>query len=213
MSAAEEAGLDGCFPGSDRVSRETLERLRRHIDLLHKWNPTVNLVARGTLAEAWTRHVRDSAQALALAPDSPVHWLDLGSGGGFPGLVAAILLRELAPTCQVTLVESDGRKAAFLREAARVCDTNAQILIGRAETLAPQTADVVSARALAPLTDLCALAVRHLVPEGRAILLKGREHAAELQTARQQWAFTSTVRPSITDPAAAVVVLESLRHV
>ncbi|QYZ72017.1 16S rRNA (guanine(527)-N(7))-methyltransferase RsmG [Neotabrizicola shimadae] len=210
---ANEYDLAGCFPGAESVSRETIEKLRRHLELVGKWNPAINLVARSTLPEGWSRHVRDSAQILALAPESPRLWLDLGSGGGFPGLVVAILLAERAPGCRLRLVESDLRKATFLREAARSCGIAADVVTDRAESLAPAKADVVSARALAPLADLCALAHRHLVPEGRAIFLKGREHLAELDLASLQWAFTSTLRPSITDPAAAVVALESLRHV
>ena len=210
---ANEYDLAGCFPGAESVSRETIEKLRRHLELVGKWNPAINLVARSTLPEGWSRHVRDSAQVLALAPESPSLWLDLGSGGGFPGIVVAILLAERAPDCHLRLVESDLRKATFLREAARNCGISVDVVTERAESLAPARADVVTARALAPLTDLCALAQRHLVPEGRAIFLKGREHLAELDLASKQWVFTSTVLPSITDPNAALVALETLRHV
>jgi 16S rRNA (guanine527-N7)-methyltransferase len=205
--------LAGCFPGAETVSRETVERLRLHLSLVRKWNPAINLVARSTLDDGWSRHVRDSAQVLALAPERPSHWIDLGAGAGFPGLVVAILLAESTPSCRMTLVESDLRKATFLREAARTTGLHVTVLTDRAETLAPQQADVVSARALAPLTDLCALAQRHLAPHGRAIFLKGRDHAAELDAAGRSWAFTSIVRHSITDPTAAVVALESLCHV
>lgn len=205
--------LTGCFPGAENVSRETLNRLAQHLDLVGKWNPAINLVARSTLDNGWSRHVRDSAQIMALAPEGPHHWVDFGSGGGFPGLVVAILLAERSPSCRVTLLESDRRKATFLREAARALALPVEVLAERAETLAPQHADVVSARALAPLSDLCALAHRHLVPGGRAIFLKGRGHQAERDAARQRWGFTLTARQSITDPTAAVVALESLRHV
>lgn len=205
--------LAGCFPGAEHVSRETVDLLRAHLALVRKWNPAINLVARSTLADGWSRHVRDSAQVLALAPDNPHHWLDLGSGGGFPGLVVAILLAERAPSCSVTLVESDRRKATFLREAARATGIPVTILTDRAEAVTPQQADVVSARALAPLAQLCSLAHRHLAPTGRAIFLKGRDHAAELDAAAVNWGFTSTVRHSITDPTAAVVALESLHLV
>lgn len=213
MTGVPAEDLAGCFPGAETVSRETVERLRLHLTLVRKWNLSINLVARSTLSDGWSRHVRDSAQVLALATEPPRHWVDLGSGGGFPGLVVAILLAERAPTCRITLVESDQRKAAFLREAARITGLEVAVLTDRAENLAPQRADVVSARALAPLSDLCALAQRHLAPDGRAIFLKGRDHAAELDAAGRFWAFTPTVRPSITDPTAAVVALESLRHV
>ncbi len=213
MTPGVEEGLAGCFPGAESVSRETTERLRLHLDLVRKWNPAINLVARSTLDEGWTRHTRDSAQVLGLAPDSPRLWVDLGSGGGFPGLVIAILLAELVPACIVRLVESDRRKATFLREAARNCGVSVDVITERAESLVPCQADVLSARALAPLTDLCGLAHRHLAAGGRAIFLKGRVHAAELDAAAHRWTFTSSVRASITDPAAAVVALESLRHV
>lgn len=209
--AAED--LAGCFAGAETVSRETVGRLRVHLDMVRKWNQAINLVSRSTQADGWTRHTRDSAQVLALASESPGLWVDFGTGGGFPGLVVAILLAERAPACRVRLVESDLRKATFLREAARTCGISVDVVTERAESLSPAKADVVSARALAPLSDLCALAHRHLAPGGRAIFLKGREHLAELDLASQQWAFTSIVRPSITDPTAAVVALESPRHV
>lgn len=207
------ADLLGCFPAAEDVSRETLARLELLLELVRKWNPAINLVARSTLDDGWSRHVRDSAQVLALAPDTPRQWVDFGSGGGFPGLVVAILLAERAPPCRVTLVESDRRKATFLREAARAIGVSVDVLTERAETLGPLQADVVSARALAPLSELCALAWRHLAPNGRAIFLKGRDHQVERDAAKRIWAFTSTARQSITDPTAAVVALESLRHV
>lgn len=212
MTAVSYQDLAGCFPGGESVSRGTLDRLQALLDLVRKWTTTVNLVARSTLDDGWVRHVRDSAQIFALAPPQPRLWVDLGSGGGFPGLVVAILLAERTPACQVRLVESDKRKAAFLREAGRLCEAHVTVLCERAETLPAQAADVVSARALAPLPDLCALAARHLHPDGRALFLKGRGYAGELAAAAIDWQFSATTRPSITDPDAAVVALDSLRR-
>ena len=133
------------------VSRETVERLETHVALLCKWNPRINLVAASTLAEVWTRHVADSAQLWPLRPPGARLWLDLGSGAGFPGLVVAALAAEEAPDLRVRLVESDARKAAFLATVAREADLPAEVLVERWQRLPPQAADVVSARALAPL--------------------------------------------------------------
>ena len=96
------------------VSRETTERLNHYLRLLHKWNPAINLVAKSTLAEAWQRHFMDSAQIFSSLSGGVARWVDLGSGGGFPGMVVAILGAEAAPRMSVTLVESDLRKATFL---------------------------------------------------------------------------------------------------
>ena len=117
------------------VSRETLDRLEALEALLKKWNPAINLVAKSTLGSAWDRHILDSAQLYTLAPPKVAHWADLGSGGGFPGLVIAALSHELDPDRRVTLVESDRRKATFLREAARQLGLSAEIRDERIESL------------------------------------------------------------------------------
>ncbi|MCX7644652.1 MAG: 16S rRNA (guanine(527)-N(7))-methyltransferase RsmG [Rhodobacteraceae bacterium] len=187
------------------VSRETADRLDALMALLHKWNRAINLVGRSTLAEAWTRHVLDSAQLLDLAPAAARHWADLGSGGGFPGLVIAILAVEKAPDLRVSLVEADLRKAEFLRSAARTCGVPARVIAERIESVPPLGADVVSARALAPLPALLAHAARHLAHGGSALFPKGAGHEAEIAAALERWRFSVQKFPSRTDRDSVVL--------
>lgn len=206
MTAAEDLP-SGPLSG---VSRETLARLQRLSDELARWNPAINLVARGTLADRWRRHIVDSAQVWALRPQGARLWADFGSGGGFPGLVVAILAAEQEPGLDVVLVESDRRKAAFLRHVLRDTGVTAQVLSDRIEALAPLNADTVSARALAPLDRLCGLTLPHLSPDGVALFPKGARHADEVATARRSWRFQLDTVPSLTDPGGVVLRMKGL---
>lgn len=199
------AGLD--------VSRETLERLETYEALLRKWNPAINLVARGTMADAWARHFLDSAQIFALAPPIARTWLDIGSGGGFPGMVVAIIAAELRPGLSVTLMDSDLRKAAFLNEVARQTGIEATITAGRVEDLLPVGADVISARAFAPLTVLLALTERHLRPGGTGLFLKGARHQQEIAQALESFRFDLQKVPSQTDPQAVILSVGGITRV
>ena len=153
------------------VSRETAE-LAKLAALVRKWSPTINLVAPATLDAIEARHIDDSLQLVRLARFAAGDWLDLGSGGGFPGLVVAIARPDLS----VILVESDARKCSFLRIAGRELDlANLRILHGRIEAIPPQSAANLSARALAPLPDLLSYVGRHIGPQGRAWLMKNGE--------------------------------------
>jgi 16S rRNA (guanine527-N7)-methyltransferase len=192
------------------VSRETMQRIESHLALLAKWNPRINPVARSTLADAWTRHVADSAQLWPLRPTAARVWLDLGSGAGFPGLVIAALAAEQAPDIQVRLVESDGRKAAFLAAAARAAGLSPKILEARIEALPPQAADVVSARALAPLATLLGIAEKHRVPEGTGLFPKGATVQNEIAEAARHWRFNHKIHASLTDPQAAIVEIGAI---
>ncbi|MCV2882100.1 16S rRNA (guanine(527)-N(7))-methyltransferase RsmG [Actibacterium sp. XHP0104] len=194
------------------VSRETFERLKTYESLLHKWNPAINLVAKSTLADAWARHFVDSAQIFQLAPLAR-HWADLGSGGGFPGMVIAILAAEHAPDMQVTLVESDQRKATFLRTVAREAGVRANVIAERIEDVPPLGADVLSARALASLDVLLGFAQRHLLPDGVAIFPKGANHQAELTEALANWRFEVQKSNSVTDSNAVILAIKGLSHV
>lgn len=192
------------FHAARNVSRETLDRLRAYESLLRKWNPAINLVAKSTLEDMWSRHFLDSTQIYDLAPKNALRWADLGSGGGFPGLVVAILAvgddRHLA----VTLVESDQRKAAFLMAAARELGLKLVVRADRIESLPPLNADVLSARALAPLEQLIGHAERHLSPHGVALFPKGANHAAEMKQALEKWRFSYEASPSATDADAVI---------
>ena len=195
------------------VSRETLARLERYAALLAKWNPAINLVSKATLPQLWTRHMADSAQLLDLADPAAARWADLGTGGGFPGLVVAILAAEKRPGLRVTCVESDRRKATFLQNVARETGVDVAVDCARIESLTPLNADVVSARALAPLDQLVGLAQRHLAPGGTALFLKGTGHASEVEAALAHWTFRLETIPSRTDPGSAILKIGSITRV
>ncbi len=202
----------GVAPAWLDVSRETLARMDAFLALVEKWQPTINLVAKASLPVAWERHVLDSAQLFEFCPVAARHWVDLGSGGGFPGIIIALLAAETRPELQVTLVESDKRKATFLMQAARQLDLRLNLVKDRAETLSPVFADVMSARALAPLVDICRLAAHHLAPGGIGIFPKGAQAASEVAVARALWQFDATLLPSHTDPAGRIVIMKNLHH-
>lgn len=195
------------------VSRETLESLEVHLELLKKWNPAINLVSQGTLSDGWTRHILDSAQVYAYAGVSEGHWLDFGTGGGFPGLVCAILARDLDPNLRFTLVESDKRKASFLLNAARSLNLNTTISAKRIESLPPQQADIVSARAVASLRRLLEYAEPHLKTGGKCLFPKGENHPKEIEEASDFWSFKLSQRASITESNAAILVLGEIQRV
>lgn len=201
------------FRASYDVSRETLDRLRIHAALLEKWNPRINLVSKSTLSTLWARHTLDSAQLFEQRPEGAAHWADLGSGGGFPGLVLAILAHEAAPELRFTLVESDLRKATFLRTVATETGIGADIVTERIESLEPLAADVLSARALAPLPRLLGFAARHLAPTGRALFPKGVSHATEIEDSLASWRFDVQKIPSRTDPASVILNIGGITHV
>lgn len=204
---------EGVLPVGLDVSRETLARLQTYVELLKKWNPRINLVSAPTLDEVWSRHILDSAQLLAHAPKAARSWVDLGSGGGFPGAVVAILAKELRPKLSVTLVEADQRKAAFLRAVARETSVPMHIVAKRIEDVAPGSADVVSARALAPLPDLLTYASRHLAHGGVALLPKGANADREIVAAQAVWRFTCEALPSKTDPEAVILKIGGIERV
>ena len=191
------------------VSRETWARLERLVEALDHWQAKTNLVSPATLPVIWTRHVADSLQLLRLAPAQVSAWVDIGSGGGFPGLVVAA---ALAPEGEVHLVESNLKKAAFLREAARGLGGSARVHADRAEKVlgrAVTEADVISARALAPLAQLLDLASPLLKTGAIGLFPKGKEAEAELTEAQESWRFKASLHPSLTDPAACIVRIDA----
>lgn len=179
---------------------------------LAQWNPAINLVAPASLAEGWGRHVLDSGQLLALAPEAARRWVDLGAGAGFPGLVVAALAAERRPGLAVTLVESDARKCAFLGEAARAMGVTVTVLRQRIEAAPKVGFDVVSARALARLPKLLDLAAPWLAPGGVCLFPKGADHGAELTEAAKRWHSAPEVLPSIAGPAGVVLRLTEVRR-
>jgi len=193
------------------VSRETTARLEILLGLLAHWTARINLVAASTLPDAWARHIADSAQLYALAPPEARSWLDLGAGAGFPGLVITAIAAEKSPKLAVTLVESDHRKAAFLRTAAQKMALAPVIHAARAESLPPHKADVVSARALAPLPKLLALASPFVGQHTVCLFPKGAEVDRELTDAERDWHSRLERTPSQTHPSACILRLSELR--
>lgn len=192
------------------VSRETDDRLVRYADLIRVWSRRINLVAPSTIDNLAERHIADSLQLLQHRPNPGPGWVDLGSGGGLPGLVVA--LASTSGETRFTLVESDSRKAAFLRRAvAELHLDNTAVVSARIEALPPMSASTVSARALAPLPKLLDYVARHLAPDGTALLMKGRNWRDELVAAQQDWKFDLMVKPSTTDPDAAILQIGNLR--
>jgi 16S rRNA (guanine527-N7)-methyltransferase len=195
------------------VSLQTAERLDRMVALLLRWQAKINLVARSTVPELWTRHIADSLQLIALAPSARV-WVDLGTGGGFPGLVVACALAGQAGV-SVHLVESNAKKAAYLREAARLLGVPAVVHAKRIEDFVKTFAarpDVVTARALAPLVDILDLAAPLLKTGAKGLFLKGQDVEAELTEAAKCWTMKATLVPSKTSPQARIVVIHSAKR-
>ncbi|MCT4556840.1 MAG: 16S rRNA (guanine(527)-N(7))-methyltransferase RsmG [Pelagimonas sp.] len=198
--------------GDLSVSRETIQDLSAYRDLLEKWNPKINLVAKSTLKEAWHRHFLDSAQIYSLAGQNVQTWVDLGSGGGFPGLVVATLAKEKSPRTKFHLIESDQRKSAFLRTVIRELHLNATVYSKRIEDVSDLKADVISARALASLTDLIGFSQHLLTKDGTALFMKGESWGKELEIAKETWRFEHKTHKSLTEENAVILELKDLIH-
>lgn len=191
------------------VSRETRERLRAYVDLLTRWNERINLVSAASLADAWRRHILDSAQLVRHTPRGTRALIDLGSGAGLPGLILGIL-----GIPEVHLIEVDQRKAAFLREAARVTSTPVTVHAARIESVAPFPADVLTARALAPLPQLLERSAPFVSEDTVCLFLKGRDLHDELTEARKTWIMRRTqTLASLADPTGYILRVEGLRAI
>ncbi len=189
------------------VSRETLARLSSYVDLLEQWNRRINLVGRNTMGDLWRRHILDAAQLWPSLPPRTRSLVDLGSGAGIPGLVLAAM-----GVPEVHLVESDQRKAAFLREAIRVMDVPVVVHPERIENLPRFEADVVTARALAELGTLLDLAEKFLAKRTVCLFLKGQSGPQELARAKESWAMTAEEIQSRSDPNGVILKLTLLRR-
>ena len=201
------------LPENLDVSRETLEKLNILSDLLTHWNPKINLVSKSTLPDLWTRHILDSAQIFHLAPHPVSHWVDLGSGGGFPGLVIAIMSADHQSPIKTTLIESDARKCAFLRTVIRETGVAAHVINDRIEAVDPLMADVVSARALASLDQLLVFVEHHLAPSGTALLLKGANWEKEVENAQTLWNFDYQIVKSQTETGPVILSVTGVSRV
>jgi len=193
------------------VSRETEKRLEVFVHLLLTWQKKINLVAPSTLGKVWTRHIADSLQLLPLAPHARV-WVDFGSGGGFPGMpIACALAGETG--AKIHLVESNGKKAAFLREAVRAVEVPAIVHQERVEKFGEtcaETVHAVTARALAPLKTLCEQAFPFVSRGAVALFLKGQDVDAELTDAAKYWRVEASKVASKTSPKSSIVVVRRL---
>ena len=190
------------------VSRETLEKLDAYVALLLKWQPIKNLVGPSTLPVIWSRHVLDSLQILEFLPDEKII-VDLGSGAGFPGLVIAVMLANRPGAC-VHLVESNGRKAAFLREVIRTLNLPAEVhncRIEDAKNELPDHIDCVTARALASLKELFEMQEKISKKPCKSIYLKGQDLDEELTQAAKYWTMDYKIFPSVTDPAGHILLV------
>jgi len=189
------------------VSRETLDRLRRYDELLRRWQNAINLVSAASLTDVWRRHFWDSAQLLPLIPADARSLLDVGSGAGFPGLVLAILGVK-----GVTLVESDGRKCAFLREVARETGAAVTIHAERVERLSDRIPppDIITSRAVASLDLLLDRIKLYITPNTICLFHKGRRVDGEIEQARKRWTMQLEKIPSETDPSGVILKLEDI---
>ena len=200
------------LPGLN-VSRETFLRLKEYEKLLFKWNAKINLVSRSTLDNFWNRHVLDSAQFLSSVGEKAGKWVDLGSGGGLPGLVVAILSDEIEPVNKLFLVEADARKAVFLKTVCRELGLKVEVYNNRIEELPLMSANIVSARALAPLKTLCLYAKNHLEKDGVAVFAKGENWKAELVEAQKKWIFSYEAVKSTLHEGSVVLLLRGIKSV
>ena len=194
------------------VSRETLDRLDRFVAVLLEWQQRMNLIASSTEPNLWTRHIADSLQLLALAPQARI-WVDLGSGAGFPGVVLACALAD-NPGARVHLVERSTKKAAFLREIVHVTGAPAEVHAVGLEDFVENLAvpvDVVTARALAPLAALLSATYPLLKTGTLGLFPKGQDVDAELTEAAKCWSIQSSLAPSLTDPRARVLCVTGIR--
>ncbi|RWC94282.1 MAG: 16S rRNA (guanine(527)-N(7))-methyltransferase RsmG [Mesorhizobium sp.] len=208
MSAASWESLQ---EAAGPVSRETFERLVAFEQLFLKWNRSINLAAPSTLDDVWRRHILDSAQLARIEPEAR-RWVDLGSGGGFPGLVLGFLLAE-RDGASIDLVESNRKKASFLQAVVGQFGLPARVVARRIDDSYPLVAapEIVTARALAALPALLDLAAPWLTKGARALFHKGRDYRAEVEESTHRWAFDLVEHPSLTDPHGVILEVTYLR--
>jgi 16S rRNA (guanine527-N7)-methyltransferase len=194
------------------VSRETYQDIVAFEAIFRKWAARINLIAPSTLPEIWQRHVLDSAQLGRIEPTA-TRWLDLGSGGGFPGAIMALLLKD-RPGASIDLVESNGRKAAFLRSALGEFGAPARVHARRIEEVYGTVRDpeIVTARALAPLAKLIALAEPWLAAGARGLFHKGREYRGEIQESAAAWTFDLVEHRSLVDADSVILEVSNPRR-
>ncbi len=194
------------------VSRETFDDLRQLQHIFEKWASRINLAAPSTLADIWTRHFVDSAQLMPLGHGAK-RWTDLGSGGGFPGLVVAVFLKSL-DGAHIDLVESNSKKAAFLQTAIRQLDLPARVYVRRIEAIGGliPSPDIVTARALAPLSRLLELSCPLFSVTTRGLFHKGRDYRRELEESADEWEFDLVEHASAVENGSVILEISNLRR-
>ena len=195
------------------VSRETLDALKYFEDLVVLWNPAINLISNSSISDLWSRHIIDSAQLfLFTLPDEGL-WLDVGSGGGFPGIVVSIIAKELAPSLRVVLVESDNRKCVFLRTVIRELGLSVKVINDRIENVKLDDVVYLSARALRNLNSLLFIVENNVSRETVCVFPKGRSYKKELVESQKNWKFDFNLIDSNTSEDSKVIVLKGLERV
>lgn len=199
-------------PDIHGVSRETLDVLASYASMLLKWNKTHNLISKRSEPEIWKRHIEDSVQIHSLAPDAR-KWLDLGSGAGLPGVVAAIMDKTAGKNAEFTLIESNQKKAAFLRTVSTELGLKINVENKRIESVDSAVYDVVSARALASLDQLLSYADRFRDERTICLFPKGKTVESEIKEAQKRWNFKAQAIPSTTDDTSVVLRIQEYDHV
>ena len=198
--------------GTKNVSRETYELLNDYVRMINKWNSTINLISKKTIADLWSRHILDSAQ-LSVFLDSHIRkWVDFGSGAGFPGIVISILAKEQFSSLEMNLIESDQRKCVFLREVSRELKLNAKIISSRIENCSKLNADIISARALAPMKKLLLYFDSHSKIGSKGLFLKGKNIQSELNVLRHVNRFEINIEPSLINSDGVIVEVIKKRN-
>lgn len=192
------------------LSADSYARLKQFEALVAHWSPRINLISKATLDDIWQRHIIDSVQLYQHVPVSARRFADFGSGGGFPGVVMAILSLQYAPEAEHILVESDQRKSTFLREAIRTCGAKATVITERIEKIPSLKADLVSARALAALPQLFEWLAPHMAAGAVGLFPKGATYQSEVDAAQEKWQFDLDILPSQTDALARILKVGGL---
>ena len=195
------------------VSRETLQRLYSYEMMVSRWNSTINLVSKTSLKDLWGRHIVDSSQIYSCAQPKAGLWLDLGSGGGFPGVVIAIIAKELSPKLEIVLVESDTRKCIFLRSVIRELGIGARVENSRIEAFELSNVSFLSARALANMNSLCGFAEKFVSRETICFFPKGGFYEKEVAECSKNWIFEHEIVKSRTSDKGRIIVVRSLERV
>lgn len=194
------------------VSRETIADLRKYEDMAVRWSSKINLVSRLTIDQFFDRHVVDSAQIYPFIPENASNIIDIGSGGGLPAIVLSVISKHQNSDHTYTLIESDQRKSTFLRQVTRELDLPVKVLSQRIEDVEALGADVVTARALAPLDSLLSYADHHLSSDGVAIFPKGKMASEEIHNARANWTFDCKTVPSKTSDESQILLIENIKR-